>query len=81
VPGTRACGPDKTPRTCSKTGRWVNEESCEVRCQDGECAGGPCMPGETRCARSRMQRCGADGQWEKGAKCPGECVGNACGGS
>jgi hypothetical protein len=78
VPGAKDCV-GQTPRVCDSSGKWVDLNNCDARCEGGDCVGGDCKPGDRRCrADGKLQICGDDGQWGKAVRCLVACMAGTC---
>lgn len=84
-PGTTRCA-DLFIETCSETGQWKTNATCNYVCSEGAC-GGTCSPGSRRCgpgtgtSENTPQLCSPQGFWEDQTACPStapHCVGGKC---
>ena len=84
TPGSKHCGIDQTPETCSELGEWVPDAMpCPNVCSGmGQCTG-MCKPGSKRCSGPNdltTQTCDENGAWVNGMVCPNICSSGSCGG-
>jgi hypothetical protein len=84
TPGSKHCGIDQTPETCSDLGEWVPDAMpCPNVCSGmGQCTG-MCKPGSKRCSGPNeltTQTCDENGAWVNGMVCPNVCSSGSCGG-
>jgi hypothetical protein len=84
APGSKHCGNDQTPETCSDLGEWVPEAMpCPNVCSGAGLCTGMCKPGSKRCSGTgnlTVQTCDENGTWVNGMVCPNICSSGSCGG-
>lgn len=84
APGSKHCGTDQTPETCSDLGEWVPDAMpCPNVCSGMGLCTGMCKPGSKRCSgpdNLTTQTCDENGAWVNGTVCPNICSSGSCGG-